>query len=286
MAPNEMSISLHLTLPVGSYEVTVTNPDGTRVFHNKIEFPAHVAPEPGNSTMQPTTSTPALFSLFTKLPSELRCEIWKRTLQNEVRVFYPIPYYEDCSFQQVSFSHKMPSVRQVCHESHQVSQTCGIFIFGSFKTIQKALWFGIFSDIIYDPENCPDDEWIFNPDDNYDYERVMGVARKVAVDCRRGIQAEDLLARVISSYNHCQTLFSVFSRYNEPSGDIASFTIPDNEILQPGIKKEYETWGEIKEEIMIAWSDEELLNELGITEANVPKIQAVGAQFVRQGLRG
>ncbi|KAH7270178.1 uncharacterized protein BKA55DRAFT_550816 [Fusarium redolens] len=226
--------------------------------------------------MQPTTSTSTSFPLFIKLPRELRCEIWKQSIKNEARVFYPKFYDDDHDLQQVNFPHKLPSIRQVCCEAYQASQTCGIFIFGRLKTIRKAPWFGIFSDIIHDPDD-PDDldydfERHFNPNDAYDYQRVMRVARKIAVDWRRGMIVRNLLARVARSYHHCQTLFLVFGRYNEPSGDVTFFTIPDNEILEWGIKKEHETWGEMKEETMSAWRDEGLLNELGITEATLPKI--------------
>ncbi|KAF4455087.1 hypothetical protein F53441_2526 [Fusarium austroafricanum] len=248
MATPEMSISLHNThLPQGSYEVTVTNSEGTRVFHNKIKVSSQAALETGVTVPQAIQSTPATFPQFKKLPSELRNMIWEYSIQNDSGVFFPTGYD---LYLEVAFSHKIPAFRQ-------------------------GLWFGIFSDIKYDPE-------VFNYeslycDDGDNYYDLLRAARKVAVGWYPEITARGLLGTVVSAYPHCQTLFLVLGRKATPDGNVIFYNIPGDDLVWWSMNNDekQQTWEQMRNHITKEWHEEELLHKLYIEKAKLPNIQTV-----------
>ncbi|KAJ4272097.1 hypothetical protein NW762_000807 [Fusarium torreyae] len=262
-----MSISLHLAnLPVGSYEVTVTNAEGTRISHNKIDLPAQIA---GAATT---------FPHFEKLPAELRSKIWEHSIQNESRVFCPAGYDEDREVQHFSFAHKPPAIRQVCREARQMSKKHSMFIFGISGSTRGALWFNTVGDIIYNQDNEEADTSGIEPN----YKDIMSAARNVALDFPQNYNWENLLESLVTDYRRCETLFLVLGCDEIPTGDIAFFSIPDDEQAWSVNIDDEETWGQVKENINKAWRKKKLLRKLHITEAQLPSIKVVEALPVRK----
>ncbi|KAM0564099.1 hypothetical protein ACHAPJ_000308 [Fusarium lateritium] len=249
-----MSISLHLAhLPVGSYEVTVTNAEGTRIFHNKIDLPAQIA----------DTANAKTFPQFKKLPFELRSKIWHYSMQNESRIFYPTDYDHEHEIHQVSFAHKPPATRQVCQEARLISKKRGMSIFGTEQTSLKGLWFDFFSDILY----------ISNKDNVGEY-GVEDMVRNVALDWRGyGIDHnwKKLLRHIKNAYPLCERLILVVRYDFELYGDVRFFTILDEEEVTGASGRQKQAWGRMKEEIVKEWRGK----MQRITEAQLPTIEAV-----------
>ncbi|KAF4996840.1 hypothetical protein FGRMN_4251 [Fusarium graminum] len=263
-----MSISLQLTgISAGNYKITVAGPDGTVVSHHEMTLSSQVPQALDcHSRCDTSATTPTTFPRFKHLPAELRVKIWNLSL-NETRVFWPNnenTYDDYCTG--VNISHKPPTVRQVCREARQVSQSRGAFSFGTGKVVMKGLWFDFFSDIIHD-------------DDSFDqkaYAPVIYNARNVSIFWHQAMEFRDAqkLKHFLKRYPKCQTIFFV-----APGGvidfkeDIKFFTIQEDEYVE----EDQKTWGRIRDHIDRRWRRGDWLKYLGVTEAQLPRIEAVEA---------
>ncbi|KAF5676935.1 hypothetical protein FHETE_1942 [Fusarium heterosporum] len=269
---SKMSVSLQLAgIPAGNHKITVTGPDGTVVSHHEITFSPEVLQTAYYlPTCDIAATAPTTFSRFRYLPAEIRLEIWNLSL-NEARVFWPNNdnMYDD-RYTVANFSHKPPTVRQVCREARQVSQNRGTFSFGTESVITNGLWFDFFSDIIHD--NGSFEGIVFAP--------LIHNARNVSIFWDEAMELKDAwkFKDFLMHHPKCQTIFFVV-----PVGvldfkqDIKFFTIQEDEHVEG--KK---TWGSIRDRINRRWRREDWLKYLGVAEAQLPRIKAVEAMSLRK----
>jgi hypothetical protein len=253
-----------------------------QVFHEKIEIPSQVTLEKGGPSSQAVTSTPTTFPKFKELPGEIRSQIWVQAIQNDSRIFYPTHYDCDRQLPHVAFAHKPPPIRQVCHESRQISQKRGMFIFGTDRTTRKALWFDTFNDIMYDmnPANSEFDCLVAASD----YDRVLNSARNVAVEWMFQYDLKELFESVVNRFKACQTIYLAHGIVEILEGDIAFYAVPDEELVE-ALKGELKPCGQVKDEIRKFSHNQKVSQGTTITKAQFPSIVVVEAMPVRENKR-
>ncbi|KAM0246303.1 hypothetical protein ACHAP5_004776 [Fusarium lateritium] len=266
MAPN-ISMSLQLAdVPAGCYKITITGPGDTTVCHHEIALLSGVTQTASfQSTYTTTTATSKTFPRFKELPAEIRRQIWELSL-SEPRIFWPNYEVHNENFVGVSFSHKPPLMRQVCMEARQVSQARGVVSFGSHGSIMKGLWFDFFSDIIFMNDVSDENEFV----------QAVDNARNVALIWHEALNLIDVktLKRFIEKHPKCHRIIAIAAGdCIDCFSDMKLFTIQDKETF--GF--DTEDWGTIRDRLYRAWRKKKALRLLGITEAQLPRIEAMEA---------
>ncbi|KAM0266007.1 hypothetical protein ACHAPA_007366 [Fusarium lateritium] len=279
MAPNILMFLQLADVPAGCYKITMTGPDGTTVCQNEMALQSGVTQTASFQSMYTTATvttetattemaTPNTFPRFKELPAEIRRQIWALSL-SEPRVFWPTEEVLSDYFVGVSVSHKPPAMRQVCLEARQVSQARGVFAFGSHGSIMKGLWFDFFSDIIL----------MTDVSDANEYVQAIDNARNVALFWREALDLLDIqiLKNFIGECPKCRRIIAITTgSCIDRFSDMKLFTIQDNETVE----RETEDWGTIRDKIHRAWRKESALQLLGITEAQLPRIEAMEAMSI------
>ncbi|KAF4458152.1 hypothetical protein FALBO_15067 [Fusarium albosuccineum] len=264
---------LHSIIPRVSYEVTVATSSGSRLLNLRTELGSPISQETDDSTSSVVVEAPKTFPQFKKLPPELRSKIWEYAL-SEPRIFWPGENH--ASWETINFVHKPPAARQTCHEARQVSQKLGVMAFGQSGTIKKGLWFNLSSDILYLDKIC----FLTN---NELLPTVREEVRNVALDWDECCYFDDysgLLRDILGAFPRCRKIIFVERTGELLLGGIAFFAMQDEE--ECTWSDEDWKWGDVKEGMSLEWRSKKLLKELGITEKQLPSIEAVEAIPVRQ----
>ncbi|KAJ3527179.1 hypothetical protein NM208_g10831 [Fusarium decemcellulare] len=264
---------LYSIIPRVSYEITLATRSGSRLLYLRTELGSPISQETDHSTSPVVVEAPKTFPQFKKLPPELRSKIWECAL-SEPRIFWPGE--NRASWETMNFVHKPPAARQTCHEARQVSQKLGVVAFGQNGTIKKGLWFNLLSDILYLDRRCflTNDELL---------PTVREEVRNVALDWDECCYFDDyagLLRDILGAFPRCRRVIFVERTDELLLGGIAFFAIQDEEECT-WFDEDWK-WGAVKEDMRQDWCSEDLLEELDITEDQLPSIEAVEAAPVRQ----
>ncbi|KAL2212308.1 hypothetical protein CC79DRAFT_358638 [Sarocladium strictum] len=182
------------------------------------------------------------FPQFSKLPPEIRLEIWKLALP-DTRVFrIRSPMQSHMAPILMEYNHRPPSALKTCHESRQVASKEGKFLFGPRSSSSTGgLWFNPAKDILFFPSHPK--EWE-DKDQYYESFEVLKSlrsneiwidhVRNVAVDRHAGNNWYEL-ARILGQFmEQCTTLFITMDHSTPGSGrNVTPYFMKDDDHLSP-----------------------------------------------------
>jgi hypothetical protein len=211
----------------------------------------------------------ASFPKFQELPLEVRRFIWELALPGP-RIFEA--YYDNQNNLEIVVPHnvKPPLIRGACKEAWKVTEKHGQFILGYYGARIGGKWFNPNKDMVYTGMGVPEHE--------FDFHGGFGSIPHIGMDWDQfgGEASKDILKKAIA-LRKCKRVTVIARRRPYcPDEEYRTYSLqPDDAVCldtSPDGSEILRTWKEIKADIMDVWHSQEVLDELGIQESDLPEL--------------
>ncbi|KAH6961309.1 hypothetical protein DER45DRAFT_537075 [Fusarium avenaceum] len=177
-----------------SLDFTLKFSGGPQLLHFRAEVGSPTAQT--QAIIEPSSPT---FPQFMKLPPEIRIMIWKLSF-GPGRIFRTKATSDVPGVIPMAVNHKPPAATQACKEARFLSLQIGKFLFGSYGSKIKSLWFNPSRDLLYwSDRSFP--SWQFEYDDH-----DMSCIKFVAIDHDQAYSSLETARDISTIFPGCRVL--------------------------------------------------------------------------------
>ncbi|KAI6770487.1 hypothetical protein HG530_005116 [Fusarium avenaceum] len=177
-----------------SLDFTLKFSGGPQLLHFRAEVGSPTAQT--QAIIEPSSPT---FPQFMKLPPEIRIMIWKLSF-GPGRIFRTKATSDVPGVIPMAVNHKPPAATQACKEARLLSLQIGKFLFGSYGSKIKSLWFNPSRDLLYwSDRSFP--SWQFEYDDH-----DMSCIKVVAIDHDQAYSSLETARDISTIFPGCRVL--------------------------------------------------------------------------------
>ncbi|KAM0246302.1 hypothetical protein ACHAP5_004775 [Fusarium lateritium] len=216
-----------------------------------LHFQSEVGSPAAQTILEPSSPT---FPQFMKLPPEIRLMIWKLSF-GPGRIFRTKATSHVSGVMPMAVNHKPPAATQACKEARLLSLQVGKFLFGSFGSKIKSLWFNPSQDVLYwNDKSFP--SWQFDYD-----EHDTGCIKFVAIDHDQTCSSLEISQEISTIFPYCRALLIVLPHKALTDDDDVGFFAVNVEDDQLNLQVTYQdklcrmSWQSLENTLDIAYED-------------------------------